>query len=84
MLFCMKLRQHENLQLNKLIFWETLSFEVFGPKEAQNGLKMRFANFCDKSMHENLLIFCMKSKQHKDLKLNQLVFQDKSCTRVFG
>ena len=84
MLFCMKLKQHKNLQLTKLIFCETLSFEVFGPKGAQNGPKMRFVKFCDKSVHKNFLIFSMKLKQHKGLRLTQVIFQEKSCTRGFG
>ena len=82
MFFCMKLKQHKNLQLTKLIFWETLSFEVFGPKGAQNGPKMRFVKFCDKSMHTNSLIFSMKLKQNKGLRLTQVIFR-KNLTPEF-
>ena len=50
---------------------------------AKIGPKMKCFKFCQKSVHGSFLIFCMKLQQHKGLKLTQMVFLGKSCTRIF-
>ena len=38
--------------------------EVFGPKGAQNGPKMKCLKFYEKSMRETFLIFCSENKKN--------------------
>ena len=35
LIFCMKLQQHKNLRLTKIVFWKQLYFEVFRQKGVQ-------------------------------------------------
>ena len=49
--------------------WEKSCFEVFRPKVACSGLKIRFFRYYQKSMQRTFLIFCMKLQWHKDFKV---------------
>ena len=57
-----------------ITFWKNSCFEVFGPKEAQNGPKMRLFMFYRKFNSWNFPDFCMKLQYHKDLKLTWACF----------
>ena len=58
-------------------------FFGFWAKKGQNGLKMGFFKYYQKSMHRTFL-FCMKLQQHEDLKLNKVISWEKLCYGVFG
>ena len=45
-------------------WWEKFCDEVFGPKGAQNGPKMKCLKFYEKSMHETFLIFCSENEKN--------------------
>ena len=47
-------------------------FEVFKSKVMQNGPKMRFFKFSEKSMQQTFLIFRWKFQRHIDLKLTNM------------
>ena len=63
-------------------FGKNFIFKFLGPKGTQNGPKMRFFNFPEKSMHWTFLIFALQ--QHIGMKLIKRISQRKSCTWVFG
>ena len=42
--------------------------------KAQNQLKMIYFKFCEKSVHETVLTFCMKLQQYKGFKLTEIIF----------
>ena len=52
------------------------------PKGRQTGPKVSFIRLHKKLMHGTFLIFCMKFKQHKGLKLTRMIFWKKSWTVV--
>lgn len=65
------------------LFWGINSFEVFGPKRARNGPKMRLFKLFGELRQMFLIFFCVKLQQHKGLKLPKYFFLEKSCFVVF-
>ena len=55
----------------------------FWAKGTQNWSKTSLFKFCEKSVHETFLIFCIKLQRHECLKLTQMIFCEKSYTGVF-
>lgn len=71
--------------MDEMIFWgKNFILKFLGEKGSENGSKMKFFKSHEKSMHETLLLFCMKLQQHQGLELTQVIFSGKILSRVFG